>query len=118
MISLPDINSIFDVNFQDFPNYLPANSHYTDLQTQSNSSYQSLQLANLSPTIYNPESLVIPSMLSMTLSTNLYSHPQSAYKQYIPSLLPSYEDTQQPIMSHQQDYFAIPTLSMTKIVGI
>ena len=121
-LGLPDINTIFDV--QDLANNLPDNSHYTDLQSQSYSSYQSPQLVDFSQHIYNPESLGIPSLSPMTLSTNVQTHPQSTYKQCIPNCFPPYEDiqymnyksslttTQQPIMSQQQDYFAIPTLSM------
>ena len=92
---------------------------------ESYSSYQSPQLADLSQHINNPKSLVTLSLLSMTLSTNLQFHPESAYKQCIPShLLPLYEDiqyihykspvttTQQPFMSHQQHYFPLPTSSI------
>ena len=123
-MSSPDVNTIFDA--QGFSNYLPANSH---LQNQLNLPLQSPQLSSLSS---NHKSLVLPSLSSMSSSTNIHSYPQSVYKhldsmsthlptaQYIPShLLPSYDDIQyihykspltaiqQPIMSHQQDYLAI-----------
>ena len=116
MIGLPDINTIFDA--QGLSNCLPDNSH---LQSQSKSSLQSSQLSSLSS---NHKSLVMPSLSSMTLRTNLRSHPQSANKQCIPGhVLPPYEDIQctqykspvttiqQPIISHQQDDFDIPTSS-------
>ena len=123
MTSLPDINTVFDV--QSIANYLPANSHYSDLQSQSNSLYQSPKLADLSQHHYNSKSLVMASQSSMTSNTNLPSHPRSIYKQCIPSHLPAYEDiqcmhyksplttTQQPIMSHWQDYFVTSTSSMS-----
>ena len=123
MIGLPDINTIFD---QDLANNSSNNLTYTNLQSQAYSSYHSPQMADFSQHIQNPKSLVIPSLSSVTSTTNIHSHPQSIYKQYIPShLLPSYEDiqykcyksplttTQQPIMSHQQDYLAIPASSMS-----
>ena len=122
MISLPDINTIFDA--QDHANYSPDNSYYTDLQSQSYSLYQSPQLTDLSQHINYPNGLLIPSLSSMTLSTNVHYQPQFTHKQCIPGHLPPYEDiqymnyksplttTQQPIMSHQQDYFAIPMSSM------
>ena len=110
MIGLPGIDTIFDV--QELTNYLPDYSYYTDLQSHSNIPYQSPQLDNLSQHIYDLKSLVMPSLSS---SNNLHSHPQFAYKQCIPSHLPSYEDiqymhyksplttAQQPIMLHEQD---------------
>ena len=123
MFSLPDINTIFDA--QGFANYLPDNSYYySDLQIQSYSLYQSPQLTDLSQHTYYPNGLLMPSQSSMTLSTNVHSHPQSTYKQYIPGHLPPYKDTQymnyespltstqQPIMSNLEDCFAIPTSSM------
>ena len=122
MITLPDINTIFDD--QDHANYSPDNSYYTDLQSQSYSLYQSPQLTDLSQHIYYPNDLLMPSQSSMTLSSHVRYHPQFTYKQCIPGHLPPYEDieymnynsplttAQQPIMSHQQDYFAIPMSSM------
>ena len=92
MIGLPDVNIIFDA--QDLANNLPDNSHYTDLQSQSYSSYQSPQLADLSQHIYNTKRLDISSLSSMTSSTNVQSHPQSTYKRRIPNRLPPYEDIQ------------------------
>ena len=115
-IGSQDINTIFDA--EDCPDYF-LDSH---LQSQSNLPSQSSQLSSL---FGQNKSLVMPSLSSMTLSTNLRSHPQSIYEQYILDPLPPYEDiqsihynsrlttTQQPIMSYQQDYFAIPTLSMS-----
>ena len=97
MIDLPDVNAIFDV--QGLSNNFQANSN---LQSQSKSPLQSLQLSTLST---NPISLVIPSLSSLSSSTSIHSHPQSLYKHLdsmsthlptadcIPShLLPSNED--------------------------
>ena len=115
MIGLPDVNTIFDT--QDLPNYFPDKTH---LQSQSNSPSQSSQLSSL---FNHNENLVMPSLSSISSSTNLPSQLQFAYKDCISSRFPPYEymhyespltTTQQPIMSHQQDYFAIPTLSMSK----
>ena len=129
MIGLPDINTIFDA--QGHSNHVPDNSN---LQSQSMSPLLSLQLSSLSS---HHKRLVVPSLSSMTSSTNVQSHSQSADKhtnsksahlptaQYIPSHLPPYEDiqclhyksplsTQRSIMSHQQDYFAISTSSISK----
>ena len=112
MVGLPYVNTISAA--QGLGNYLPNNSL---LQTQSNIPLQSSQLSSLS-SHYNH--LVVPSLSSMTSSIKY--HPQSIYKQCIPSHLPPYEfiqsmhymspltTNQQPIMPHQQDYFAIPTL--------
>ena len=113
MISLPDINTIFDP--QGLDNYLPDISHLTDLQNQSYLPYQSPQPPDFSLNFYNPKSLDMPSLSSMPSSNNLHFYPQSAYKQCVPSdLLPSYEDIQcmhyksplsadqQPIMLHQE----------------
>ena len=120
MMSLPDINTIFDA--QGLANYLPDISHLTDSQSQSCSPYQSPQPLDFSLNFYNPNSLDKSSLSSMTSNNKLDFNPQSTYKQCIPGHLSTYEDIQyihyksplptiqQPIMSHQQDYFAIPTL--------
>ena len=114
MVGLPYVNTIFDA--QGLGNYLPDNSL---LQTQLNIPLQSSKLSSLSS---HHNHLVMPSLSSMTSSINVHSHPQSIYKQCIPSHLPPYEDiqsihymspltnVQQPIMLHQQYYFALPTL--------
>ena len=116
-LSSPVFETIFDAEYHS--NYFPDNSH---LVSQSNSPSQSSQLSSL---FSHNERLVVPSLSSMTSSNNLHSYPQSAYKQCVPNLLPSYEDIQsihyksplttiqQPIMSHQQDQLAIPTSSMS-----
>ena len=98
LIGLPDISTIFDA--QDLVKHLLDNSHYTDLQSQSYSSYQSPELADLSQDIYNPKSLDISSLSPMTSSTNVQSHPQSTYKKCIPNRLPPYEDIQCESLLH------------------
>ena len=91
VMGLPDVNTIFDV--QGLSNYLPGN-----LQSQSKLPLQSPQLSSLSS---NPKSLVMPSLSSLTSSTNTQSvdkplDSKSAHlptAQCIPSHLPpSYED--------------------------